>query len=1068
MKRLLSILVVAALFVAPGPALARAQGAPPASVKPPLPRGSAAGPYQRRSLERLLAGSAASVESLDVIVFRVSFADKDFDAAHDTTYFDNELRHVREYYLGASRNVFHMKTTLFPTVVKLSGTEAYYGNADLWKERMAELLIEVVQKTDADVDFSRYDAYAVIHADAGRETDFNNDSQYQIASGFVDPQEMAAALKDTLGTPGVPTNDRVNGDTLFIDNLMVWPEEASQDGYTFGSLGIYAYQVGLRLGMIPLFDTTPEGFPDSQGLGNFDLMSYGIYNALGFVPAFPSAFNRLLMGWVTPVVVGANESVRIADINSALVSDTALVKISLNPSEYFLVENRVHDTNFNGRFDFIDLNGDGIPENEDTLRGAEFDFFLTATTDLRVKPDSVVTGSGLMVYHVDEAAIRAAIEAGGAADDDKNWKGVDLEEADHIQDLDSPGGAFAFGSFYDSFRKDNNDRFGPDTDPSSADNAGVKTGIVLDEISSAGHYMTFRASFSPPKASVRGEFPADIARLSPIAVPSSGSDHERLLLAADSAGLYVADAGLAGWDGTVEKLPIENGGVWTAPPIIGFTVDKTEGEMYLTSSVGILHAYDWSGGPVAIDDDGTQGTLKLHGDAASSLIRGSGNAGVLAFSSTADSTYLMILTDDGASPGTGWVRRGSIGFEIGLMKGQIVSHPAAGIIMSDDGGSLISGEYIATYDVDRGLCFNFMPIATRAVISPLHANGAISIDPANIITMATGIRVKPAGLLTISTGDIDRDGSDEMVAAIDNAGLYYYKAGGAVHHISFAGSRFSPPVLADIDGDGTLETALRDESHCYLFSGFGVPVSGWPHVIDMEIAAHEGAAPPSPSVVDDVNGDGAREVVFLVGGDIHAFDFRGREIKGYPLAGEGARGGALAIMHGESDRLYILDCAAALPYSRDAGTGAASGAVSSIRRYDTGVDEASTDQVWRMYRHDSYGYGRQDNGGSAPNPHAERIDPSTFMIYPNPATGGHVTVRVVISAPARVKVTLVNLEGEKVAAVERDHAWFRGSAVPFEETFSTAKLAGGVYLCRLEVAGDGWSWTGSKKFAVTR
>ncbi|HEY5133126.1 MAG TPA: T9SS type A sorting domain-containing protein, partial [Candidatus Krumholzibacteriaceae bacterium] len=103
-----------------------------------------------------------------------------------------------------------------------------------------------------------------------------------------------------------------------------------------------------------------------------------------------------------------------------------------------------------------------------------------------------------------------------------------------------------------------------------------------------------------------------------------------------------------------------------------------------------------------------------------------------------------------------------------------------------------------------------------------------------------------------------------------------------------------------------------------------------------------------------------------------------------------------------------------------------------------------------------------------PHPHVERIDPSTFKIYPNPAAGGHVTVRVVISAPARVKVTLVNIEGEKVSAVERDHAWVRGSAVPFEETFSTAKLAGGVYLCRLEVTGDGWSWTGSKKFAVIR
>ena len=173
---------------------------------------------------------------------------------------------------------------------------------------MAELLIELVQKTDAAVDFSRYDAFAVIHAGAGQETDFNGDSKWQIASGFVNPGEMAEALEDTLGTPGVPTNDRVSGTAFPIDNLMVWPEEASQDGYTFGSLGIYAYQLGLRLGMVRSMTRPPTGIPIRRGSETSISMSYGIYNALGFVPAFPSAFNRYLMGWVKPVVVESDRA----------------------------------------------------------------------------------------------------------------------------------------------------------------------------------------------------------------------------------------------------------------------------------------------------------------------------------------------------------------------------------------------------------------------------------------------------------------------------------------------------------------------------------------------------------------------------------------------------------------------------------------------------------------------------------------------------------------------------------------------------------------------------------------
>ena len=103
---------------------------------------------------------------------------------------------------------------------------------------------------------------------------------------------MEAVLADTLGTPGVPTNDLVAGDTFYVDNVMVLPENASQDGLIFGSLGIYAYQIGMRLGMIPMYDTTPSGYPDSQGIGAFGLMGYGLYNASGFIPAFPYAFHR--------------------------------------------------------------------------------------------------------------------------------------------------------------------------------------------------------------------------------------------------------------------------------------------------------------------------------------------------------------------------------------------------------------------------------------------------------------------------------------------------------------------------------------------------------------------------------------------------------------------------------------------------------------------------------------------------------------------------------------------------------------------------------------------------------
>jgi hypothetical protein len=412
------------------------------------------------------------------------------------------------------------------------------------------------------------------------------------------------------------------------------------------------------------------------------------------------------------------------------------------------------------------------------------------------------------------------------------------------------------------------------------------------------------------------------------------------------------------------------------------------------------------------------------------------------------------------------VRRGLLGFEIGLLKGQIVSHPAYGILKPDEHTEIL-GEYIATYDVDRGLCFNFIPVDVFNDDFRADASVAWSIDPANVVTKAVGLDKKPNTLLTIAAGDVDRNGRDEMVMAVDGEGLFYYEAEGAVHFVRMKAARYSPPVLADIDGDGTLETALRDESRCMLFSGFGVPVSGWPRALDESVAGREDLVSVPAPVVGDVDGDGEREVLFLIAGDIHAFDFGGGEAGGWPLVGEGARGGSLTLVSGENYGLYIVDCASAIPYAERGGTGEISGAVSTIRRYDPGI-RSNDDQMWRMYRHDPWGGARQDNPGAAEHPRAQNVDPATYIVYPNPAQGSSFTARVLLSAPARVTVTIFNIEGEKVVERTLDHPWFEGSAVPFETSFSTAGFSGGVYICRIEVAGDGWNWTGAKKFAVIR
>ena len=472
--------------------------------------------------------------------------------------------------------------------------------------------MEVVEGLDPLIDFSGFDAVALIHAGSGQETDFNGDSPGQIWSGFLDPDEMAEALADTLGTPGVPTADSLHGRAFFVDNVIVWPEDASQDDQVFGSLGIYAYQIGLRIGMLPLFDTTPSGFPDSQGIGQFGLMGYGLYNAVGFVPAFPCAFQRYMMGWVEAIEIDEGADVRLRDINLPSGADTVLVRVPISPSEYYLVANRVHDTNFNGRFDFGDADLDGWPENADTLLGAEFDYFLTSTTN----PPGL-TGSGVLIWHIDESVILASIEVGGYPNDDASRKGVDLEEADGIQDLDKPGGTHSFGSFYDAFREGNKTRFGPETHPSTCDNGGVPTGIVVDDISPPGEMMEFRVLFEPPAAYVRTDFEGLLGGLSPVPADLDLDGAVDLVIAADT-GLVLAAPGAASfdWDLELDTLVSLPGALWTAPPILCDAGGGSEPEIFVTAEGGRFYAFYGDGSTYPVGDPAALGSLDLEGAAA--------------------------------------------------------------------------------------------------------------------------------------------------------------------------------------------------------------------------------------------------------------------------------------------------------------------------------------------------------------------------------------------------------------------------------------------------------------------
>jgi immune inhibitor A len=368
------------------------------------------------------------------IVLFVDFSDK--TSKTNTTSFNTLL-------FGAGSSLSNFFQTVSYSKLSVAGTVAgwyrapqtyqyyCYGKNGLdapYPHNAQKLVEDALDLANASVNFAQYDtdgdsyvdALFVVHAGPGAEYSGSTNDIWSHAWGI--------------------NSKLVDG--VYVSSYSMEPEYWSVAGDM--TIGVYCHELGHVFGLPDFYDTDNT----SEGLGNWSLMAGGSWNGNnGNQPAFPDAWCRIYLGWVTPSTL--RKDVNTVSIPSA---ETTAVVYKLwskgtAVNEYFLVENR---------------------------QKYSYDYRLP--------------GGGLCIYHVDD----------GKSDNDSEWYPGYTAYGHYWIALEQADGQYSLESAVNN-RGDGGDpypgttlkyNFNATTNPDSKSYSGTNVQVEVNNISSSSMIMT--------------------------------------------------------------------------------------------------------------------------------------------------------------------------------------------------------------------------------------------------------------------------------------------------------------------------------------------------------------------------------------------------------------------------------------------------------------------------------------------------------------------------------------------------------------------------------------------------
>ena len=434
---------------------------------------------------------------------------------HDAPYFEDHLTFVRNYFTKVSKDNLHIEFTILPDTFSVSQTMRNYspppGSDDFTP--IGEFAVEAWTLADQlykGFDFSAYDLFTIFHAGVGRDISLPGSigNERDLPSVYLSEKTFKEIFGESFD--GIP----VSGGSFNITNAMIMPETESRELSTIGGTvlfeitinGLIAASVCSHLGLPDLFDTETG----LSSIGRFGLMDgQGIFAYGGTYPPEPSPWSKIYLGWAEPVTVTQeNFNASLVTNLAAELGDTVILKVPLNSSEYFLIENRSRDANQDGSTVTYKVDGTTITKTffNDTTGYRSFDVESLAGVVTDVDEfDWAVPGSGILIWHIDENVIREKL-ADNNINTDKNRRGVDVEEADGVQDI---GEEFQtiFGDIVIGEGTDTDlwyssnpaelfeNLFAKDTRPTTRTNSDANSLVTMKDFSDISNRMQFNIEF---------------------------------------------------------------------------------------------------------------------------------------------------------------------------------------------------------------------------------------------------------------------------------------------------------------------------------------------------------------------------------------------------------------------------------------------------------------------------------------------------------------------------------------------------------------------------------------------